>query len=77
MHEKVILSHFLASETGITVSRVLSLDDTADGLIVSVSWKGMEASEDTLDPLEQVYEDVPNILGKLLKRKNTTPDLSV
>lgn len=57
------------------VSRLFRLEDSTDGVINYVRWKGMDASDDALEPLEQVYEDVPDILGKRLKRKNTTPDL--
>lgn len=73
---KVTMSHFLTSETVMLVSMFLRLENTSDGFMVTVRWKCMDSSEDTLEPLEQVYENVPDILGKLLKRKNTTPDLS-
>lgn len=33
-------------------------------------------SEDTLEPLHQVYEDTPALLLKLLQRKNTLDDLT-
>lgn len=65
-----ILSHVLASETGMPVSRLLRLVEEDGKFFVIVRWKGLSASEDTIEPLQRVYEDVPQLLIKLLKRKN-------
>lgn len=70
-----ILSHVLASETGMLVSRLLRLVEQDDQLCVLVRWKGLEDTEDTLEPLQRVHEDVPQLLAKLLRRKNTNARL--
>lgn len=70
-----ILSHVLASETGMPVSRLLRLIEQDNQLFVLVRWKGLENSEDTLEPLLRVYEDVPQLLVKLLRRKTTNAEL--
>ncbi len=58
------------------VSRLLSLEDFPDGLYVRVCWKGLDNKEDTLEPIARVSEDVPQLFGKLLKRKSKPADLS-
>lgn len=68
---KVLLPHVLQSETGMQVQRLLRLVDTDHGLRVVIRWRGLTASEDTEEPLQQVFEDVPDLLGKLLARKST------
>ena len=73
---EAILSHVISSETGMPVARLMKLVDTPDGLKVQVRWKGLSISEDTLEPLKRIYEDVPNMLERLLKRKNTPIELA-
>ena len=68
---RVIMSHVLSSETVMPVSCLMRLEDTEDGLKVLVRWKGLPNSEDSLEPLARVYEDVPQMLLRLLQRKNT------
>lgn len=70
-----IISHVLASETGMPVSRLLQLVEDNGSLFVSVRWKGLSSTEDTVEPLQRVYEDVPQLLLKLLRRKSTNADL--
>lgn len=72
---EAIMSHVITSETGMVVKRLLKLVDTDDGLKVQVRWRGLPDSEDTLEPLLQIYEDVPDLLMKLLRRKNAPSDL--
>lgn len=71
LNSAAILSHVLSSETGMPVARLMQLVDSPDGLKVQVRWKGLPNSEDTMEPLERVYEDVPQMLLRLLGRKNT------
>lgn len=54
-----IMWHVLSSETGIQVARLLNLVDQEGDLFVVVRWKGLSSSENTLEPLARVYEDVP------------------
>lgn len=70
-----LMSHVLSSETGMPVSRLLRLVQKDTELFVSVRWKGLSPSENTLEPLLRVYEDVPGLLVKLLRRKNTDASL--
>lgn len=72
---RVILSHVLASETGMPVSRLIKLVDDDGTLCVQVRWKGLSPSDDTLEPISRVHEDVPQLFLKLLDRKNTPADL--
>ena len=58
------------------VQRLLALVETDDGLKVRIRWKGLPTSENTEEPLYQVYEDVPGLLGKLLDRENTPEHLA-
>ena len=58
------------------VQRLLGLVETDDGLKVSIRWKGLPETEDTVEPLQQVYEDVPGLLVKLLNRKNLPTHLA-
>ena len=76
LNQEVILSHVLSSETGIPVARLMRLGDTEDGLKVIVRWKGLPNSEDTEESLERVFEDVPQMLLRLLRRKNTPVSLA-
>ena len=70
------MPHVLLSETGIPVARLLRLEDKPEGLMVAVRWKGLTNSEDTLEPLDRVYKDVPQMLVRLLQRKYTPKDLA-
>ena len=70
------MSNLLASETGMPVARLMRLKDTDDRLKVLVRWKVLPNSEDSLEPLEQVFEDVPEIVKRLLLRKHTPPELA-
>jgi len=73
---EAVLSHVLSSETGMVVARLLRLEEHEDGLYVVVRWKGLPNSEDSVEPLEKVYEDVPRMLERLLARKNTPSGLA-
>lgn len=44
-------------------------------LFVIERCKGPPSDEDTMEPLERVYEDVPQMLLKLLRRKITPYDI--
>lgn len=58
------------------VQRLMRLVKYADGLMGHVRWKGLQESEDTVEPVEKVYEDFPQLLVKLLAGKNTPVDLA-
>lgn len=73
LNKSVIMSHILYSETGMEVQRLLKIIDSTDGLFVLVRWKGLPPDEDSLEPLQNIYNDVPVMTRKLLNRKNT-PD---
>lgn len=63
------MDHVLQSEKSMPVERLLSLEDSPDGLQVLVRWKILENSKDSLEPLKNFYEDVPLMVDRLLKRK--------
>lgn len=65
------MSHVLSSETGMPVARLINLVKVDDALKVLVRWKGLSSQNDSLEPLQYVFEDVPQMLNRLLKRKNT------
>lgn len=71
-----ILSHVLASETGMPVLRPLQLVEDNGNLCVSIRWKELSSTEDTLEPLHRVYKDVSKLLVKLLHCKTTNAYLS-
>ena len=74
--EEAIMSHVLQSETGMVVTRLLGIEETENGYHVRVRWKGLGPDEDTLEPIAQVYKDVPELFEKLLQRKSTPKDLA-
>ena len=76
LDQTVVMSHVLSSERGMPVARLIKLVNTSEGLKVLVRWKGLPHSEDTLQPLGQLYEDVPQMVLRLLQRKNTPPNLA-
>lgn len=47
LDDEFIMSHVLASETGMVVARLMGLTDSTNGLLVHVRWKGLPDSEDT------------------------------
>ncbi len=49
---------------------MMGLEEHDDGIYVNVRWRGLPRSEDTLEPLLKIYQDVPQMLLKLLSRKS-------
>ena len=41
-----------------------------------VRWKGLPNLEDSLEPLKQVFEDVPEMVKRLLLHKHTSLDIA-
>lgn len=74
---EAIRSHVIKSETGMLVQRFMSLVDTDNGLVVRVCWRGSPKSEDTIEPVARVYEDLPKLFKKLLAGKNAPIDLAL
>ena len=70
------MSHVLQCEHFMPVGRLLKLLESENVLAVLVRCKGLPDSEDSTEPLQQVYEDVPGLLLKLLARRNNPPALS-
>lgn len=65
------MSHVVSSEAGMPVQRLLHWEGTGRGLMVLVYWREISKSEDTLEPLKKVYEDVLQFVKKSMMRKNT------
>lgn len=76
LDEEVIMLHVLSSETGTPVARPMKLVKVNDDLMVQVRWNGLSAKEDNFEPLQNVFEDVPQMLERLLKRKSTLDDMA-
>lgn len=68
--------HLLTSETGILVSRLLSLQALSNGLHVCVRGVGLSAEEDIHEPTGQIFEDVPQMPHRLFGRKTAPASLS-
>ena len=64
-----IMPFVISSETGMEVQRLMKLVQEEGQLKVHVRWKGLPNSEDTLEPLNSIYADVPELLMRLLRRK--------
>ena len=77
LNEEAILSHVVHSETGMVVHRLKKLVEVDGELMVQIRWRGLPDSEDTLEPIKQVYDDVPTLFEKLLSRKNTPVALAI
>lgn len=76
LNQEAIMPHILYSETGMPVSRLMKLEKIGNKIMVHVRWKGLPASDDTLEPIAHVYHDVPQMLTKLLKRQNIDKQLA-
>lgn len=66
---RVITSHVLASVTGMQVSRIVRFVEKSNKILVAIRWRGLDKSKDTQELLEQVYENVPKLLSKLVNCK--------
>ena len=70
-----ILPHVTYSETRMSVSRLLSIEKVGSDIYVHVRWKGPPHSDETLEPLRHVFQDVPRLLKNLHNRKQIYSDL--
>lgn len=75
LDKEAIMSHVLSSETGMPVSRLLRIVEQDRKLYNWVRWKGLTTNDDTMEPLECVYEDVPKLTLKLLDGKSTPTNI--
>lgn len=66
----------ISSETGMEFQRLMGLVKADAGLKVHVCWKGLSNFDDTYEQLRNVYENVPNLLRRLLARKYTPKHLT-
>lgn len=73
---EAIMSHVLSSKTRIPVSRLMKLVRDGSLLKVLVHWGGLPASEDNLESIQQMFENVSVLLKRSLKRENTPRDLA-
>jgi len=71
LDQEAIMPHVISSETGMQVQRLMRLAEGPSGILVVVRWRGLPASEDTMEPLRHIYEDVPQMLLNLFNRKST------
>lgn len=53
-----MMYHVLNSNIGMVLQRLMRLLNTKDGLIIYVRWRGLPDSEDTVEPIVKIFEDV-------------------
>lgn len=70
----VIMSPVLASETEMLVGRLVPLEKRAGQLYIIVGCKFLLSTENTAEPIDFGFEDVPQLVSKLLLRKLTPAD---
>lgn len=76
LNREAIIPHVLQSKRGMQVARLMKFVDDPGGNKVHVRWKGLPDTEDTLQPIEKVYEDVLKMLTNLLQSKSTPKALA-
>lgn len=72
---EAIMSHVLSSETGMPVTKLLETELKKQKLFVLVLWKGLLHSKEIIELLCCIYDVVPGLVRKLLRRKNSSPTL--
>ena len=65
------MDHVVVSETGMPLSRPMEFVESESSLNVLVRWNAITNSEDTLEPIAQVFGGVPKLIENRIKRKNT------
>lgn len=58
-----------------SIARLLLLVEQDGSLFVAVRWKGLSVTDDTLELLARVYEDVLQLTLKLLELKSNFADI--
>ena len=53
---------------GLCVEKILRWRNTAGGVQLRVRWLGFEACDDTWEPLETLYEDVPELIQEYVAK---------
>lgn len=76
LNQKLIMDHVLSSEIGMPVSRLFRLIESEGKIKVLMRWNGLSNNDETMEPLAQVYEYVPDLLKKLSARRNTPKALA-
>lgn len=56
------MEQIISSETEMPVHPLMQLVKTYDGLQVRPQWRDLPALENTLEPLQNVYKNVPDLL---------------
>lgn len=70
MDASIITSHIFASETDMPVARLMNIHEKeVEQRQLQVLRKDLPNSEDTLEPLQNVLEDVPGLRTHLLDYK--------
>lgn len=64
----------IASRTDMPAHRLIGPVKTGKGIQVQIRWRGLPKSEVTLEPVNRVLEDVPQLFRKLLGHKNVSRD---
>lgn len=70
-----IMCRVFMSETSIPAQNLMQLLETGYELLVQVCWRSVSQSEDTVEPLQKIYENVVEVRWKSLYCNNTPADL--
>lgn len=76
LHENFNMSHILGSEPGIPHARLMKLVTVDNNLKIQVQWKDLTLREGKLEPTQNVFQNMPRMLQRLLKWKITPANLA-
>lgn len=75
LDKQEIFSNVLAFEKGMPVWRLMKLVTYNGTLNLHIRWKGLPPSDNTMEQLSSVYDNVLQLVVELLGRENTPADL--
>lgn len=75
LNKEAIMLHARSSKTGMEVQHLMRLFKSEEALMVEVCWHSLPEPKDTDKPIQKIYEDVPELLVKLLRCKYFPPSL--
>lgn len=68
--------HFVL-KTEMVVQRLPLLEKTGNGHCVVVRWKGLPKLENTVEPIANIYKEVPELFKKFCNAKTNLPHLAI
>lgn len=70
------MTHVVSSKTSMPVQRLMRIENSSDEIKVMVRWRGFPESEVSWEPLQEIYEDLPDLRMKLLMHKNASQQVA-